>query len=1020
MNRILHLLVPLFVWLMMPAALALDCTGLAPWNSATAYNGGAKVQHLAKGYQASWWTQGNDPSTHSGPWQEWKKLGDCDGGGGNQLPTVMLTAPSNGDAFAENVAVILSANASDSDGTISNVEFWLDGVLLVQDSSAPYSTSWTARAGSHSIYAKAFDDKNASAQSATASVTVTTVNNLPPQAAITAPTSGSAFAVGDTVTLSATASDSDGTVSKVGFYLNGALLRELTAAPYSMTWTATAGSFGLYAKATDNKGASADSSAVNFQVGDGGGSHETCRPDGLLPTAAQTPYCTVYDQNGREKLGSNHSRRIIGYFTSWRTGKNGAPAYLASNIPWAKLSHINYAFAHVDGSNKVSIGNADDPNNPATGLQWPGVVGAEMDTTLPYKGHFNLLTRYKRLNPHVKTLVSVGGWAETGGYFDDNGVRVASGGFFTMTTNADNSVNQAGINTFADSAVQFIRRYGFDGVDIDYEYPSSMNDSGNPDDFAFSNPRRAGLVRSYVALMKTLREKIDAAGAQDGKHYLLTIAAPSSGYLVRGMETFPITQFIDYVNIMSYDLHGAWNQFVGPNAALYDTGEDSELIAWNYYNTAQYKRIGYLNTDWAYHYFRGSMPAGRINIGVPYYSRGWKDVQGGRNGLWGTAALPDQSKCPPGTGGSTTNKCGVGAIGIDNLWHDLDAQGLEMGAGSNPMWHAKNLQDGRSGSYISGYGLDPVNDPADRLTGTYVRNYESTAVAPWLWNDSKKVFLSTEDEESINTKAQYVADRGIGGVMFWELAGDYGWNSSRGEYYMGDTLTTALYTKLRTAPAYGNKRAKIVLPTTSLDVRFAFEGFKLGDANYPLNPKLVLKNLTTQTVPGGTEFSFDVATAAPDNFSDQSGFGTTVIQSGANPSGHNIGGLLNDFHRVSVKLPAWQTIAAGQSVSITLNYYLPITSPSNWIIKAGTKTFALAQEYPQLPAGTLDGGTGGGDCAAKNVDPTTVNVYPNWTRTDHANGGDLMSHLRKIYRANWWTNSVPSGSDGSWTLVCSY
>src|SRR3989440_3350228 len=302
-----------------------------------------------------------------------------------------------------------------------------------------------------------------------------------------------------------------------------------------------------------------------------------CRPDGLYVTpGVATPYCKVYDSAGREKMGADHPRRIIGYFTGWRTGKDGTPAYLVKDIPWTKVTHINYAFAHVDGSNKISVGGGGAAN-AATGMTWPGVAGAEMDPSLSYQGHFNLLTRYKRANPNVKTLISVGGWAETGAFFDDNGNHVDSGGFYRMTTNADNTINTAGITAFATSVVAFLRQYGIDGVDIDYEYPTSMNNAGNPMDFAQANARRAGLNKSYPVLMKTLRDKLNTAAAADGRYYMLTVAAPSSGYLLRGQENFAATQYLDYVNVMSYDLHGAWHDFVGPNAALYDNGDDAEL-----------------------------------------------------------------------------------------------------------------------------------------------------------------------------------------------------------------------------------------------------------------------------------------------------------------------------------------------------------------------------------------------------------------------------------------------------------
>ncbi|MFI5619073.1 chitinase C-terminal domain-containing protein [Streptomyces sp. NPDC051567] len=726
--------------------------------------------------------------------------------------------------------------------------------------------------------------------------------------------------------------------------------------------------------------------------------NESCRPDGLYKTAGvNVPYCSVYDAEGREKMGADHQRRVIGYFTGWRNGKDGTPAYLAHNIPWSKVTHLNYAFAHVGADNKLSVG-PDGVNNAATGMTWPGVAGAEMDPALPYKGHFNQLTKFKKQYPDVKTLISVGGWAETGGYFGPDGNRVASGGFYSMATNADGSVNQAGIDTFADSSVAFIRAYGFNGVDIDYEYPTTMKDAGNPLDWQLANARRGGLVKGYAALMKTLREKLDRAGAADGKHYLLSVAAPSSGYLLRGMETFQVQQYLDYVNIMSYDLHGAWNEHVGPNASLFDDGKDSELASANVYGSAQYGNIGYLNTDWSYHYFRGSMPAGRINIGLPYYSRGHKNVQGGTDGLWGKATA---ATCPAGSG---LTKCGDGAVGIDNLWHDKDANGVESPAGSNPMWHAKNLEKGVVGDYVTQYGF-PANT---KLTGTYVRKYDSTLVAPWLWNAQKKVFLSTEDEQSVKAKADYVVNKGIGGTMVWELAGDYAYNAAKGQYEMGDTLTTLMYDTFKAASPYGAKKSNAALPAQAVDIRTEFTDFKLGDSNYPLTPKLKITNNTKSTLPGGTEFQFDYATSAPNNASDQSGFGTKVISSGH--TGSNIGGLKGDFQRVSLKLPAWQTLAPGATVDLSFNYYLPVSTPSNWTVTISGTTYSLAGDLargttvvePSGP-GTSPSPNPGGPCA--NPAYVAGSVY---------NTGVVVSHKGRNWKAQWWNQNQEPGTTGEW------
>ncbi|MDY8147205.1 glycosyl hydrolase family 18 protein [Vibrio sp. PBL-C16] len=1021
---------------------AVDCAPLETWQSSKVYNGGDQVQHEGNAYKARYWTQNNNPA-QSGEWGEWETLGACDGTGPvdppqNEVPTVTLTSPSASASVTAGDVVNLAADAADTDGTVSKVEFFVDGVLVGQATSAPYAASWTATEGQHEFSTKAYDD--AGAVSTASVVTLTVASAQPGNEAPTVDValSASSIDLGGSVTLTANATDADGTVAKVDFYVAGVLAGTATTAPYTLDVTPSqAGSLSVYARATDDAGATADSALATLTV-NGGAVTSNCRPDGLYQTTGvDVPYCSIYDEEGREKMGADHPRRVIGYFTSWRSGDDPQATYLVKDIPWEQLTHINYAFVSIGSDGKVNVGDVNDPNNPATGKTWPGV---EVDPALGFKGHFGALATYKQKHD-VKTLISIGGWAETGGHFDTNGDRVADGGFYTMTTNADGSINHAGIEKFATSAVEMMRQYKFDGLDIDYEYPTSMAGAGNPYDKDFMEPRRQYLWASYQELMKVLREKLDAASAQDGIHYMLTIAAPSSGYLLRGMETFDVTKYLDYVNIMSYDLHGAWNDHVGHNAALFDTGKDSELAQWNVYGTAAYGGIGYLNTDWAYHYFRGSMPAGRINIGVPYYTRGWQGVTGGDNGLWGRAALPNQAECQPGTGEGEKNNCGHGAIGIDNMWHDTDPKGNEMGAGSNPMWHAKNLENGIWGSYAAAYGLDPVNDPSDKFVGTYTRHYDSVAVAPWLWNAEKSVFLSTEDKASIEVKADYVIDKEIGGIMFWELAGDYNCyvldaNGNRtavdateqacaagnGEYHMGNTMTKAIYDKFKSATPYGNKVATGPTPTEAVDITVSVGGFKVGDQNYPINPKITFTNNTGQAIPGGTEFQFDIPVSAPDNAKDQSGGGLKVIASG-HTRANNIGGLDGVMHRVSFSLPAWKDLPAGGTYELDMVYYLPISGPANYSVISGGKEFAFKFEQPALPIGDLNAGTGGGTTEPGTCDTTGLVTYPALPQTDwagnpsHANQGDKIIHNGVVYQANWWTAAEP-GTDGSWSTVC--
>jgi GH18 family chitinase len=96
------------------------------------------------------------------------------GGTSNQAPAVSLTSPANGTSFTAGSTLTVSANASDTDGTISRVEFFAGGTKIGEDTTAPYSIAWTnVAAGSYSLTARATDNGAASTTSAAVSISVT-------------------------------------------------------------------------------------------------------------------------------------------------------------------------------------------------------------------------------------------------------------------------------------------------------------------------------------------------------------------------------------------------------------------------------------------------------------------------------------------------------------------------------------------------------------------------------------------------------------------------------------------------------------------------------------------------------------------------------------------------------------------------------------------------------------------------------------------------------------------------------
>ncbi len=186
----------------------------------------------------------------------------------NDPPLATIVAPTAGQVFHAPGAISISANASDSDGTVAKVEFYANGSLLATDTSAPYDHAWNnVPAGTYTISAVAYDNRGAIRSPAPASSIVSVTVNAKPTVALTAPADGTVVTSAAPVTISADAADSDGSVSKVEFYVDGALVGTDTLAPHSVSWTPVGPkAYGISAVAYDNRGATTASAPRTFTL----------------------------------------------------------------------------------------------------------------------------------------------------------------------------------------------------------------------------------------------------------------------------------------------------------------------------------------------------------------------------------------------------------------------------------------------------------------------------------------------------------------------------------------------------------------------------------------------------------------------------------------------------------------------------------------------------------------------------------------------------------------------------------
>ena len=287
----------------------------------------------------------------------------------NTPPTVTLT--SSGSSFTAPAAYTLTANASDTDGTIAKVEFYSGSTKLGEKTAAPVTWALSnVSAAPYSHYAVAVDNSGASATSNTVNVAVTGPNSAP-IVTLTSPQNGTYFNAPANVNLAATASDSDGSIARVEFYAGTTLLGTSATAPFSYAWNnVPAGVYNLKCVAYDNLGASATSATAKITI-NSPPAVSVAVTGNLTAGGSMTITATASDSDGS-------IRRVEFYSGSVLLGKDKSSPYrfVWNNIPSGTQTITAVAYDNRNASTRsapVVVGVTASSQAPVIGTTLPTV-----------------------------------------------------------------------------------------------------------------------------------------------------------------------------------------------------------------------------------------------------------------------------------------------------------------------------------------------------------------------------------------------------------------------------------------------------------------------------------------------------------------------------------------------------------------------------------------------------------------------------------------------------------------------
>ncbi|RUS72009.1 hypothetical protein EGW08_020234, partial [Elysia chlorotica] len=260
-------------------------------------------------------------------------------------------------------------------------------------------------------------------------------------------------------------------------------------------------------------------------------------------------------------VGTADSLRSVCYYTNWSQYRSSLGQFYPEDVDASLCTHLIYSFANIVGTDIVPF-------------EWND------DSTAWSKGMYERTMALKSRNPALKIILAVGGY------------NMASLPFVNIVRSS------ASRSSFAQSAVAFLRQRGFDGLDVDWEYPAQRGST-------------AADKQNFVLLMQELRTAFEnEARASGSARLLLTAAVPAGKNSVDvGYDVPVLSRLCDFLSLMTYDLHGSWDSTTGINSPLYahpsETGDET-----------------FLNLDWVANYYVSlGAPRDKLNIGLATYGR---------------------------------------------------------------------------------------------------------------------------------------------------------------------------------------------------------------------------------------------------------------------------------------------------------------------------------------------------------------------------------------------------------------